>query len=161
VLLLLAHAHAEVVDRILHVVGERIVTASDVAFEAALDPHDESPIRLLERPEYAYEDRLVDYAVLRELAGDVEVFRPAGTEVRARWETFRDRWAHREDRDAFLARWGLDDERMQGFLYSRMVVEKYIARNILTTRREDEDPLTRYRTALDEASKRIVMRTPR
>lgn len=124
-----AAASAEVVDGILHVVGERIVTRSDVAFEAHFDGHDASPLAALEDPTYALEQRLVDFAVLREFAGDIEIYRPKTTEVRARWERFRDGWPQPDDHLAFLARWGLDDQQLLGFLYSRLVVERYVARN--------------------------------
>lgn len=122
-------AHAEVVDGVLHVVGERIVTRSDVAFEADFDPHDRSPLAPLEDPAYPLEQRLVDFAILRQLAGDIEIYRPSASEVRERWRQFREGWPRAEDHPAFLARWGLDDEQLLGFFYSRLVVERYVARN--------------------------------
>ena len=66
---MLSAPHAEVVDAVLRVVGDRIVTRSDVAFEQDLDPRDQSPIATLEDPAYAYEQRVVDFAILRQLAG--------------------------------------------------------------------------------------------
>ncbi|MDP2315917.1 MAG: hypothetical protein Q8P41_23680 [Pseudomonadota bacterium] len=122
-------AGAEVVDGILHVVGERIVTRSDLAFEGDFDARDSSPLAPLEDPAYPLEQRLVDFAILRELAGDIEIYKPSAADVRARWERFRDGWPHPEDHAAFLARWGLDDEQLLGFLYSRLVVERYASRN--------------------------------
>lgn len=126
----LSFARAEVVDRILHVVGGRIITTSDVAFETEFDVHDRSPIPALENPAYAIEDRLIDYALVRELAGDIETFKPSNDDVRARWQQFRDDWQAAEDHGRFLQKWGLTDEGLQGFLYSRLVVERYIARNL-------------------------------
>ncbi|MES2642536.1 MAG: hypothetical protein V4850_23835 [Myxococcota bacterium] len=126
---LAAVASAEVVDGILHVVGDRIVTRSDLAFEADFDSRDASPLAPLEDPVYLLEQRLVDFAILRDLAGDIEIYKPPAAEVRARWERFRDGWPHPEDHVAFLTRWGLDDEQLLGFLYSRLVVERYAARN--------------------------------
>lgn len=128
-LLLVATSSAEVVDSILHVVGDRIVTQSDLAFEADFDERDVSPLPPLEDPSYAHEQRLIDFAILRELAGDIEIYKPPTADVRARWERFRDGWPHPQDHVAFLTRWGLDDEQLLGFLYSRLVVERYAARN--------------------------------
>lgn len=139
-LLLLSVAQAAVVDRIEAVVGERIVTASDVAFEAELDPHDESPVATLERPEYGLRERLVDFAVIRSLAGDIEVFRPTPREVLDRWEQFRASWNPPEGYTAFLARWGMDDDDLRGFLYSRLVVEHYVARTLAVLSARDHDP---------------------
>jgi hypothetical protein len=123
-------ARADVVDRILHVVGDRIVTQSDVEMEAEFDAHDIATVEALEDPAYPVEQRLVDYAVIRDLAGDVAVYKPPAADVRARFERFRASWGRPEDYAAFLARWGLDDDRMMGFIYSRLVVERYILRNL-------------------------------
>jgi hypothetical protein len=122
-------AYAEIVDGVVHVVGERIVTRSDLVFEADFDPHDPSPLAPLEDPAYPLEQRLVDFAILRQLAGDIEIYRPSTSEVRERWRQFREGWPRAEDHAAFLARWGLDDEQLLGFFYSRLVVERYVARN--------------------------------
>jgi hypothetical protein len=128
-LLFLSPAHAEVVDAVLHVVGDRIVTRSDAAFEADLDPHDQSPLTPLEDPGYAIEQRLIDFAIVRELAGDIEIYRPSAADVRDRWESLRAAWPAPGDHAAFLSRWGMDDDQLLGFFYSRLVVERYIARN--------------------------------
>jgi hypothetical protein len=128
--LLLVHlASAEVVDGILHVVGERIVTRSDLVFEQDFVSHDQSPLEPLRDPAYPLEQRLIDYAILRDLAGDIEIYKPSPAEVRARLDRLHEAWSHPEDHAAFLARWGLDEDQLQGFLYSRLVVERYIARN--------------------------------
>ncbi len=126
----LTFARAEVVDRILHVAGGRIITTSDVDFEREFDAHDRSPIPALEDPAYPIEARLIDYALVRELAGDVETFKPSAADVQDRWQRFRDDWAVAEDHVAFLQKWGMSDEVLQGLIYSRLVVERYIARNI-------------------------------
>lgn len=132
-------AGAAVVDRIEAVVGERIVTASDVAFEAQFDPHDACPIATLDRPDYGLRERLVDFAAIRSLAGDIEVFRPRPTEVVDRWEHFRATWDPPEGYAAFLARWGMDDDDLRSFIYSRLVVEHYVARNLAVLSARDRE----------------------
>lgn len=163
-LLWLGLARAEVVDRILHVVGDRIVTSSDLAFEADLDPHDQSPVPALDAPDYALEERLVDFAILRDLAGDVAIYAPSPAEVRARWERVRASWPTRDEHDAFLARWGLDDERLMGQLYSRMVVERYVLRNLAPARGEgamDEAAWSAlYRPWIARLREQATIRTP-
>jgi len=157
-------AAAEVVDGVLHVVGERIVTRSDVAFEADFDPHDLSPLPPLEDPGYPLERRLIDYAILRQLAGDIEIYKPSSTEVRARWERFRAGWPSADDYPAFLTRWGLDDEQLLGFLYSRLVVERYVARNAAQAAaglaQEDITPEV-YQGWMKALRERADVRTPR
>ncbi|MSP54344.1 MAG: hypothetical protein EXR69_01860 [Myxococcales bacterium] len=127
-LLLVLSSNAEPVDRLLYAVGERIVTAGDLAFELDLDEHDVSPILALEVPEYSREQRLVDMTVVRALAGDTVVYRPTADEVEARWMKVRATWSRPEEFEAFLERWGMDGEALRGFLYSRMVVDRYIRR---------------------------------
>ena len=161
-LLFAALAAAAVVDRIEAVVGARIVTASDVAFEAEFDPHDESPLPALERADYGIRERLVDFAVVRSLAGDIEVFRPGGQEVLGRWERFRASWDPPEGYAAFLGRWGMDDEDLKGFLYSRLVVEHYVARNLAALAARDRgagvDP---YPGWIADLRARVRIRFPR
>lgn len=122
-------ARAETVDGVLFVVGARIVTRSDVLLEDALAPFDRSPVPVLVDPGRATAERLVDIAVLRERAGDTDIYAPTAADVRARLERVRASvgtaaWS------AFLRTWGLDEERLQGLLYSRMVVERYVLRNL-------------------------------
>lgn len=128
VLALVAPARAEPVDRLLYVVGDRIVTAGDLAFELDVDDHDASPIVALDALDYPREQRVLDLTILRALAGDTVIYRPTAEEVEARWELVRASWARAEDFEAFLVRWGMDGDDLRGFLYSRMVVERYIRR---------------------------------
>jgi len=137
-LLLCLLARAEVVDRILYVVGDRIVTTSDVAFEQDFDLRDASPVPPMEDPAYALDQRLVDYALLRARAADIQVFKPSASELRDRYDRFRASFANPEDYRSFLRRWGMDDDRFQAFLYSRLVVERYVQRTVgLAVQREE------------------------
>jgi hypothetical protein len=129
-------ARAETVDGVLYVVGARIVTRSDVTLEDALAPFDRSPVPALVDPARPTAERLVDIAVLRERAGDTDIYAPTAADVRARLERVRASvgaaaWT------GFLRAWGLDEERLQGLLYSRMVVERYVLRNFGVS---DADP---------------------
>ncbi len=123
-------AWATVTDRILFVVGERLVTVSDREFERELARVDPGMPPPFSDPGYDLEQRLVDMAILRALAGDSAVYQPRPADLRARWERVRDAWPGLDEYNAFLNRWGVDDERLQAMLYSRMVVEKYVYRNV-------------------------------
>jgi hypothetical protein len=153
--LLLPLVMAETVDRILHVVDQRVVTASDVAFEAEIDPLDRSAVPALEDPAYPYEARLVDFAILRQQAGDVKVFAPSTAEVQARWLAFRDAWPTPEAYGAFRARWGLTDDDLLGFFYSRLVVERFVQRNLVG------DRASAYPEWMAERRARAVIRSAR
>lgn len=130
--ILVAPARAEVVDRILHVVGQRTVTASDLAFEADLDAHDPGPVAAFEDPSLPLEQRLVDCALLREQAGDIDILKPSASEVQARWDRIRNTWTPPGEDLRFLARWGMREEDFKGWLYSRMVVERFVLRSLAT-----------------------------
>ncbi len=125
VLCMLAEARAATSDHVRYVVASRIVTASDVLLEAVLAPHDRAllPIPGVDDPE----QRAVDMAILRERAGDAVIYRPSPSEVRARLDRLRA--AHGTAWEGFLANWGLDERRLEGILFSRMVVERYVLRN--------------------------------
>lgn len=126
----LSLALAEPLDRVLLVVGERIVTQSDVAFETFFDAHDRSPVPAFEDATTPLPDRLRDMAVIRQLAGDVSVFRPSSADVRTRAEAFLAHWPRADDGLAEVRAWGLDEQAFMGHVYSRMVVEKYVLRSL-------------------------------
>jgi hypothetical protein len=125
VLGLLAEARAETSDHVRYVVASRIVTASDILLEAVLAPYDRAllPIPGADDPE----QRAVDMAILRERAGDAVIYRPSPSDVRARLDRLRA--AQGPAWEGFLATWGLDERRLEGILFSRMVVERYVLRN--------------------------------
>lgn len=121
---------ADEVDRVLYVVGDRIVTQSDVAFERFFDARDQSPVPAFEGRQADRELLLVEVAVVRQLAGDIAVYRPTNSDVRARAETFLGTFAGPEAGLRVLADWGLDETAFLGFLYSRLVVERYVLRDV-------------------------------
>ncbi len=123
-------AFAAPVDRVLFVVGDRIVTQTDTAFETFFDEHDHGPIPRLADPATPVADRLRDIAVIRQIAGEVSVFRPTNADVRARADAFLATWPRPQDGLAALAAWGLDEPGFLGFVYSRLVVERCVARSV-------------------------------
>ena len=120
-----------VLDRVVAVVEDRIITASDVRLEAALARFDPSPIEVLQqrRREDALEV-LIDAAVIRNLAGDIAIYAPSTAEVQRRFDGLRTHFDTRLAFGAFLRGHGLDAEVMAGRLYARMVAERYVARNV-------------------------------
>jgi len=126
----LTFAVAAPVDRVLFVVGERIVTQSDAVFETFFDAHDHPPIPRLEDPSAPVELRLRDIAVIRQVAGDTSVFRPTDADVRARADAVLATWPRPEEGLVALAAWGMDEQAFLGFVYSRLVVERCVARNV-------------------------------
>lgn len=164
-LLLAAQSFAGPIDRVLYVVGDRIVTQSDVAFELFIDQHDHSPVPALEDSTLSLPERLRDVAVVRQLAGEASVFRPSNAEVRARADAFVATWPRADDGLVALAGWGLDEQTFMGFVYSRMVVERCIARSVALPQHPD-DPvevaawLVKYRVWIEQLRQRTDVRQP-
>jgi hypothetical protein len=163
-MLLLPSGHSEVRDRLLHLVSGRVITTSDVAFEAEFVKIDRSPVSPLNDPMYSLDQRLIDYAILREKAGDTSVYQPSASEVRSRWEHFHSSWPSIEDHTVFLQRWGMNDEQLQGFIFSRLVVEHYIHRNIgLAVQQAGGDDvfyITLYQRWMAELRSLVIVRSP-
>lgn len=122
---------AQVVDRLVAVVGDRIITASDVRLERVLAKRDPSPVAPLRlRQQADPEALLIDAAVVRNLAGNIAIYAPSTTEVSQRVAALRATWAAPAGWRSFLSQAGLDEERLAGRLYARMVVEAYVRRNV-------------------------------
>lgn len=129
-MLLALPVRAERIDAIVSVVGDRVVTLSDIGFEETFSAHDRSPVLPFAAGALDPLQRLEDYRILRALAGDVAVFQPADAAVTARMEDFRASWSLRRDYELFLARWGMGEDDLRDQIYGRMVVEQYVLRNL-------------------------------
>ncbi len=124
-------AHAPVViDRVEVVVGTRVITASDLRLSIALDSRDPSPVPVLQGAAPDPLQRLIDRTILRGLAGQVRVYQPDEADVRARVDALRSSWSSLSDYQRFLRSHGLDEERLQRRMKERMLVERYIRRNL-------------------------------
>jgi hypothetical protein len=130
-------APAEVVDRIVAAVNEQLITASDVQLETALSSLDASPSPFWSGRRADALTRLVHAAALRQPAGDVPLYQPHLSEVRGRMQGIRQHF-DRTGWEAFLERYGLDEESLLSLLKRRIIVERYLARQLLVAR--DDEP---------------------
>lgn len=127
---LLLTAHAEAVDRIVAVVGEELVLASEIAIEQAIAEAD-TPVTPFWRPAHKTPfERLTDAALVRHTAGDIGIYNPSDDEVLGRIEVIRRHFKTRGSWTLFLERWMLDDATLKVFVRRRMIVERYLSRNI-------------------------------
>ena len=125
-----AEPGAVVVDRIVAVVGERLVLQSDVQLESVLAPLETSTVSTMAGPGTDPMQVVIDRAILRGLAGNAAIYVPSDGEVDTRAAILRQ---HFEDDTAwrqFLQVNGLDGERLASLLYSRLVVDRYVQRNL-------------------------------
>ena len=123
-------ARAEVIDRVVAIVEEQLITASDVSLEAELSRIDPSPVPFWSRNHADPLHRLIDAAVIREIARDVALYKPSDEQIGARLAAMRERLADRDSWHVFLSGRGLDEEALRAVMERRMVVEAYLLRNI-------------------------------
>jgi hypothetical protein len=131
-------SQAQVADRVVVVVGDSVITAGDVRLTTALDERDASPARELLDASAPDVQRLIDAAIIRRLAGDVPVYQPTQGTVRTRVEAFQRSWADPREYHFFLSEHGIDEARLITRMFSRLIVEAYIHRN-LSRSGEDAD----------------------
>jgi hypothetical protein len=138
-----APARAEVVDRLVAVVAAEPLLSSQVRLDRDLAPVDPSPVPFWRMSPAAPEredgppvdvQRSIDALVLRETASDVALYQPTREQLTARIAALaqafggddegRDRW------ETFLATHGLDPQRLESVVRRRMVVERFLLRNL-------------------------------
>lgn len=124
-------ARAEVIDRVVAVVDGQPILDSEVRLEewmTGLDPASVPFLRDVPRDPLQH---AIDAALIRRAASDVALYEPPRDAVRERLERIRLRFDDREEWSAFLAEWGLDEARLEAVVRRRMVVERYLARNLV------------------------------
>ena len=134
-------AGGEIIDRILAVVGDRIITLSDVRAalqfrlvpaDVSTDPVDAALQRLIDR-------RLVLAEVERYAQPD-----PAAAAVDAALADVRARFTEEEAWDAALARSALSAEGLRGFLRDSLRIEAYLAQRFASIVQLSEDELRQF-----------------
>jgi hypothetical protein len=145
------------VDRIVAVVGDRLVLASDVAIETEIAARNVYTVAALAERRKDASRWLVDMAIVRALAGDVRVYEPTRQEVADALERFATTFGDAATYRRFLERSGLSQERLQSLLTTRLVVERYIQRNVglgLT----DEELAERFDVWIAERRQQVAIR---
>lgn len=123
-------ARAEVVDRVVAVVGEHLVLDSEVHLEATLSRLDVHALPFWEATHDDPLQRLIDAAVIRNAAGELALYAPQEEAVRDRLELLRARFPDRASWEAFLGSWGLDEDALLSVLRRRMMVERFLLRSV-------------------------------
>ncbi len=117
-------------DRVVAVVEEELVLATELDLNAAMAIHDPQALVLWSDPARSDSERLIDAAVLRAAAGDVSVYTPSDLDVSERVASIRATFDSTAAADAFFARWGLSDSALDQWAQRRLVVERFALRNI-------------------------------
>jgi flagellar biosynthesis regulator FlaF len=117
------------VDRIVASVDRELVLASEIVLGRELAALDPGPTPFWSRAIDPMEQR-VDATVLRIAASDIALYQPSTADVQARLETVRAAFVDRATWEAFLGRHGLDEGALSQELRRRMVVERFLLRNL-------------------------------
>lgn len=150
-------AAAETVDRVVVVVGEQLVLDSDLQLETALRRLDRPALPFWRVPAPPLR-RLTDAAIIRQLAGDVGVYQPSEAQVTQRLEAVRARAIDRAHWEAFLTGWGHSEESLRIELRGRMVVERYLERNVQQDPTDEDAWLRAVDALLARARPRLYIR---
>jgi hypothetical protein len=127
---------AVVIDRMVLVIGDRIITESEIRLEGALRAR--IPWWGPPRPPGADLQQVVaDVALVRIFAGDTSLYSPSDEAVRARAEQLREAWGDPEAWQALLSENGLDEARLLALIRGRLIVERYIQRNLSLAARSE------------------------
>jgi hypothetical protein len=148
-------AGAEVVDRVIAVVGDDPVLASEVRLEQDLARIDQAPIPLwtCDRPA---ESIAVDVALVRLLAGEVDLYQPAQEAVVER--TLALRYAAGDAWEPLLAEHGLDGAAVQLAVRRRMIVERFLTRALAVDPTDEAGWLEAYDRLLTGLRARVRIR---
>jgi hypothetical protein len=121
-------ASATVVDRIAAQVDDQLVLSSDVHLEQRLSTLDPSPSPFWNGDHKTAMERLIDAAMIRLAAGDIDIYQPSDADVTARRLEVRERVGD-SDWDLFLVRMGQTEASLNTVLRRRLIVERYLGRN--------------------------------
>lgn len=135
--LTLISASAEIVDRVVADVSGQLILTSDVQLEVLLSERDPLATPFWHPGWHAPIDRLVDAAIVRQASADVGLYDPDREAVVARLQAIKARfptgaWAE------LLAVAGADEAQIEIVVRRRLMVDRYLQRNLLTDPAEIE-----------------------
>jgi hypothetical protein len=150
-------ARADVVDRVVAVVEDQPLLQSEVRLVAAMG-RDPSPVPGWTALHPDPLEDLVDATMIRLLAADVGLYQPTREQVAERLAAFRATFERDEDFDRFVTEHGLDGPSLENALRRRMIVERYLLRNLVASPSDVEAWARECRALLDAMRPRLRVR---
>ncbi|MGK0344222.1 MAG: hypothetical protein ACI855_000276 [Myxococcota bacterium] len=117
-------------DRVVAVVEEELVLASELDLNAAMAVHDPQALAFWSDPDRSDIERLVDAAILRAAAGDVSLYTPSDRDVSDRVASIRATFTSTAVANTFFAQWGLTDSALGQWAQRRLVIERFVLRTL-------------------------------
>ncbi len=147
----------QVADRLVAVVGgSTVVTSFDIALEQAIAQRDRSVLPFWDHADVA--EVLIDAALLRIASADVVLYEPSPEDIRARADAFRSTFATPAEWTDFSTRWGLDDATLGVLARRRLVVERFLQRNLKSAPADREAWLAETHALVAALESRIPVR---
>lgn len=150
------------IDRAVAVVADRVITRSELELSWALATADPGPVLPLHPRGNDPLEWWLQHAVIRELAQEISVYQPSPSEVRARVRQLEEAFEDPADLALLQTRQGLSDDELASWVFSRMVVERYVHRNVglaaEASRDDDDTYLVRYAAWLARAREQVAIR---
>jgi hypothetical protein len=120
-------------DRAVLVVGDpagipQVITASDIRLIEALAVRDPSPVLAIRAREATPQEMAIDRAILLQAAGEVRIYHPDDAEVRERADAILAGFSDPDAAALWMTELGLDEDRLRATMFTRMLVERYVAR---------------------------------
>lgn len=119
------------IDRAVAVVGIRVITRSELELARWLESKDPSPVPAIRYDDSRPAEWWIEQVLLRELAGDISVYQPDPAAVRERSERLLLAIAPAELQSKGVAL-GATRGSIVAWVYGRMVVERFVVRNLGT-----------------------------
>ncbi len=152
-------ATAAVVDRIEVVVEEELVMTSDLLVDAVLDPIDQSPSPLWNTTPRDRLARMVEATLIRTLAGEIGIYQPDEADVERRMQQMvNEHFANKAAWSEHLSRQGLDEAAVRTALRRRVVVERWLNRNLQAPPDDRLNWWREYRQLIAQQSSRARIR---
>jgi len=118
------------VDRVLVVVGNILITESDLRLEEALRERAPSLVPPLQALRDDALDALVDRAILRTQAGQASVYQPVERELQLRIRALERTFDSPAEWQSFRRIHGLDEDRLTASFRTLAVAEQVVQRNV-------------------------------
>lgn len=117
------------IDRAVAVVGIRVITRSELEVARWLENREPSPVAAVRFDPDRPTEWWIEQVMLRELAGDISVYQPDPAAVRERAERLLAELDPEDLATRGLAL-GVNRESIVAWVQGRMVVERFVARNL-------------------------------
>lgn len=153
---ILAAAQPDVVDRVVAVVAGEPILASDVRLEAALETVDLDAAPFFRLGDA--EGRVMATAMIRNAASRLVLIEPDGDAVRNRLEAIRGQFSEHAKWSTWLQRTGVDEEGLIAALRRRILVERFLERDVAQANLEPEAYAIAVTSLLEELALRIPAR---